>query len=157
MLRLTRLVLLCSLAFVAVTALAGGIALILGSWNASLGTMLVPPGDYLAGSPFASYALPGIALIVLVAAPHGLAFIAVVRHLRWAEFASAASGFACLIWIFVQRVFIPFSPLQAAYFVIGLLELGLTLVLLGVLDFLAHPRRSTMPAKDRRAPLHAGR
>ncbi|HEY8911844.1 MAG TPA: hypothetical protein VIM54_00795 [Lacisediminihabitans sp.] len=37
-----------------------------------------------------------------------------------------------LIWIFVQMIFIPFSPLQVAYIVIGMLEVGLLLVLLGL-------------------------
>lgn len=143
MLRVARVCLLSSLAFVSVTALAGGLALILGSLSAELGTVLVPPGGYLSGSPFSSYLLPGISLIVLVAAPHAWAFAAVLRRAAASEFLSAAAGFACLIWIFVQMIYIPFSPLQAVYFVLGLLEVGLTLVALGVLEFTAHPRRST--------------
>lgn len=155
--RTARAVLLCALAFVAVTALAGGIALIIGSWDASLGSVLVPPGDYLAGSPFTSYALPGVALIALVSAPHGLAFVALLRRRAAAEFLAAAAGFSCLIWIFVQMIYIPFSLLQAAYFAIGLLELGLTMLLLGVLDFRAHPRRSTMPGSARQASMRGAR
>ena len=42
-------------------------------------------------------------------------------------------GYACLIWIFVQMIYIPFSFLQALYFTIGLFELGLSLVVLGIL------------------------
>ena len=105
--------------------------------------MLVPPGGYLSGSPFTSYLLPGLALIVLVAAPHAWAFAAMLRRSAASEFLSSAAGFACLIWIFVQMIYIPFSPLQAVYFVLGLLEVGLTLVALGVLDLTVHPRRST--------------
>ncbi|MFE7846318.1 hypothetical protein ACFUTX_14115 [Microbacterium sp. NPDC057407] len=144
MLRIARIALLSSLAFVAVTALAGGVALILGSLSPDVPYTIIPPGDYLSGSPFGSYLLPGLALILLVAAPHAWAFVRVLRRRPAAEFLSSAAGFACLIWIFVQMVYIPFSPLQAVYFAVGLLELGLTLLLLGVLDFAAHPRRSTM-------------
>lgn len=142
LIRVSRIALLSSLAFVAVTALAGGIALMLGSVNPTLGTVLVPPGDYLTGSPFGSYLVPGIALIVLVSAPHAWAFVAVLRRAAAAGFLAAAAGFACLIWIFIQMMYIPFSPLQAVYFVLGLLELGLTLLLLGVLDFAGHPLRA---------------
>lgn len=157
MLRITRVALLSSLAFVAVTALAGGLALILGSLSPALGTVLVPPGGYLSGSPFASYLLPGVTLIVLVAAPHAWAFVAVLRRSAASEFLSGASGFACLIWIFVQMIYIPFSPLQAVYFVLGLLEIGLTLIALGVLDFTAHPRRSTAIPVQGRGTVHPGR
>ncbi|WP_188241614.1 MULTISPECIES: hypothetical protein [Microbacterium] len=153
MARLQRIVLLSSLAFVAVTALAGGVALVLGSISPSLGTVLIPPGDYLSGSPFDSYALPGVALIALVAVPHGVAFFAVARHDGWAALLSAVAGFACLIWIFVQMIYIPFSPLQAIYFVLGLLEIGLTLLRLGVLSFEPHPRRSTAVPVGRNGSL----
>lgn len=148
MLRIARIALLSSLAFVAVTALAGGVVLILGSLSQDVPYTIVPSGDYLSGSPFGSYLLPGLALIALVAAPHGWAFSALLRRRPAAEFLSSAAGFACLIWIFVQMVYIPFSPLQAVYFVLGLLELGLTLLLLGVVDFAGHPRRSTAVTLD---------
>lgn len=143
MVRFVRIVLLSVLGFVAVTALAGGIALIVGSIDPQLGSVLVPPVEYLEGSPFASFIVPGAALIVLVSGTHALAFFAVLRHAGRAAFLASAAGFACLIWIFIQMVFIPFSPLQAVYFLAGMLELGLVLVQLGVLDFEPYPRRST--------------
>lgn len=154
--RTVRITLLSSLAFVAVTAVAGGGALVLGSLNSALGTVLVPPGDYLAGSPFSTYLLPGFALIVLVAVPHVWAFLALLRRSAHAKLLSAAAGFACLIWIFIQMIYIPFSPLQAVYFVLGLLEVGLTLLLLGVLDFLSHRRRSTAVAPSKGSALPSG-
>lgn len=157
MLRLARIALLSSLAFVAVTALAGGLALILGSISPTLGTVLIPPDDYLAGSPFDSYVVPGLALAVLVAGPQAAAFVAVLRRHRASESMAAGAGFACLIWIFVQMIYIPFSPLQAIYFLLGLLELGLTLVLLGVFDFATHPHRSTMVPAARSGARQPGR
>lgn len=156
MVRTARIVLLSVLAFVSVTALAGGIALIAGSLDPALGSVLVPPMEYLEGSPFTSYVVPGLALIVLVAGSQALAFFAVLRHAGRAAFLAAAAGFACLIWIFIQMVFIPFSPLQAVYFTAGMLELGLVLVHLGVLDFEPYPRRSTATSA-RRPTEPAGR
>lgn len=131
--RLARDTLLVLQAFVAITALAGGIALILGSLDAALASMLVPPVEYLAGSPFGSYLVPGFLLIVLVAGTHAVAFVLLLWRRGWSVVASAAGGYACLIWIFVQMIYIPFSFLQALYFTIGLFELGLSLVVLGIL------------------------
>ncbi|NYE21489.1 hypothetical protein [Microbacterium immunditiarum] len=132
--RVARIALLVTQAFVGLTAVAGGVALIVGSLDPALGTVLVPPLDYLDGSPFTSYVVPGIVLIALVAGPQAVAFGLGLARSRWFVMTSAAAAFACVIWIFVQMVFIPFSFLQALYFALGLVEFGLVMVLLGVLD-----------------------
>lgn len=131
---LVRVSLLIIQGFVAVTAFAGGTALVVGSFSSDQSWVIVPPAEYLQGSPFDSYLVPGVLLAVLLGGLHLLAFLAVLRRWRWAHFISAAAGFDALIWIFVQMVFIPFSVLQAVYFVAGLAELGLVLVALGVLQ-----------------------
>ena len=56
----------------------------------------------------------------------------------------AAAGYAALIWIFVQMTIIPFSVLQAVYFIAGAVELGLVMLLLGLLPL--------APARDARRP-----
>ncbi|MDQ2698138.1 MAG: hypothetical protein M3Y46_05030 [Actinomycetota bacterium] len=148
MLRFARIALLIAQAFVAITALAGGIALIVGSLDPALASVVIPPREYLEGSPFSSYLVPGLVLIVAVAGVHAAAFTATIFSSRWSMRLSAAGGFACAIWIFVQMIYIPFSFLQALYFVIGLVELGLTMILLGILNHDAYPHRSTYVASD---------
>jgi hypothetical protein len=87
--------------------------------------------------------VPGLLLALVLGGVHVVAFAALLTAHRWAVPAAAAAGFACLIWIFVQMVYIPFSPLQALYFGVGLLELALVLVALGILE----PRVTrTLPA-----------
>lgn len=130
--RAAHLVLSWVLLLVAVSALGGGIALIIGSLSPDLATVLSPPAAYLAGSPFSSYLVPGILLAVLVGGLHAAAFVLTVRRERWHLLAATICGYGMLIWIFVQMIFIPFSPLQVAYVVIGMLEVGLVLVLLGL-------------------------
>lgn len=152
MVRIARITLLIVQAFVAVTALAGGLALVVGSVDPAMGSVLIPPSEYLAGSPFGSYLIPGVLLIVLVAGVHGVAFFAVLWDSRWRTVLSAVGGFSCLIWIFVQMVYIPFSFLQALYFVIGLVELGLTMVLLGIVDDVATHRSTFVPMRSGRTP-----
>ncbi len=131
--RMVRVPLLIIQGFVALTAFAGGIALIVGSLNRDVGGVIVPPQEFLEGSPFGSFVIPGLLLAVVLGGVHLVAFLMLVRRHRWAHFAAAAAGSAALIWIFVQMVYIPFSVLQAVYFVCGLAELGLVLLGLGVL------------------------
>jgi hypothetical protein len=128
-----RLTLTIVTGFVALTAFAGGAALIIGSLYPGLGSVLAPPADYLQGSPFSSYTVPGLVLILLMGGPQAFASIACAIRWPWAPAACAAAGFSCLIWIFVQMIYIPFSPLQAVYFLLGMLELGLLLLGMGVL------------------------
>lgn len=130
--RAVHLAALVSTGFTTLSAAAGGIALIWGSLDPAADSVILPPPEYLQGSPFASYLVPGIALLLGIAATHGIAFVMLVRRSRWAFVVLAGVGYACLVWIFVQMTIIPFSPLQALYFGIGCLEIGLALLAAGV-------------------------
>lgn len=127
-----RVLLLSLQAFIAVTSVLGGLALVAGAVSADLATVLSPPLDSLEGSPFESYLVPGLLLAVLLGGVHAVAFVGLFRRAPWALFLSAVAGYATLIWIFVQMVVIPFSVLQAVYFAAGAAELGLVLVMLGL-------------------------
>ena len=150
--RVIRGALLVVQAFVAVTAAAGGVALILGSVVPTWASVLVPPRSYLDGSPFDSYLAPGLVLLVVVGGVHLAAFVCTLQRSPLTAPSAAAAGFVCLIWIFVQMVYIPFSFLQVVYFATGLLQVGLTLLTLGVFD-LRPPRlrRSTAYARGLRS------
>jgi hypothetical protein len=131
--RLARFGLLVTTIVIGLSALAGGAALVLGSVDPSLATVLSPPREYLEGSPFGSYLVPGIILGLVLGGVHLLAFALIVRRNRWWVLAGAVGAFDTLIWIFVQMVIIPFSFLQAAYFVLGAAEAGLVMLALGIL------------------------
>ena len=137
---LARPILLSVLAFVAVTAFLGGFALVLGAVVPSLATIFSPPDDYLAGTPFTSYLLPGLALGIVVGGLHAVAFVLLLRQHPWADLASAVAAFGILIWIFIQMIYIPFSFLQALYFVAGVVEAGLVMVRLELFSRLAPSR-----------------
>ena len=111
-----RLTLLLVQAFVALTALAGGAVLMIGALDAGFSSSWTPPPEYLEGTPFPSYLVPGIVLAVVIGGGHVFAFAELERRRPWALLAAAAAGFALLIWIFVQMTVIPFSVLQAVYF-----------------------------------------
>jgi hypothetical protein len=129
----TRIVLLVLTGAVGVTAVAGGVALILGALVSDLATVLSPPVAYLEGSPFATFLVPGLVLAVVVGGTHLAAFAALLRRTPRRHLVTTIAAFGVLIWIFVQMMFIPFSPLQAGYFAAGLAEVGFVLLALGVL------------------------
>ncbi|GAA1057911.1 hypothetical protein GCM10017608_03130 [Agromyces luteolus] len=135
---IARRVLLTVQVFVGITSVLGGAALVLGGVIDLSGTALAIPRDVLEGSPFTSFVIPGLALAIVVGGTHLLAFAMLARRMRWAMVASAVAGFGMLVWVFVQMVFIPFSPLQSVYFGLGLLELAATLVQLDILHPWAH-------------------
>ena len=123
-----RIPLLIVQALVALSAAAGGVALALDERAGALG--IIPPLDRLEGTPFDSYLVPGLVLLIVVGGTHVLAFVLLLRRATWALAASAVAGCGLMIWVFVQMVFIPYSFLQAVYFGSGLLEIVLVLLML---------------------------
>src|SRR5215204_5533786 len=119
-----RIGLLITEAFVALTAIAGGTALIFGALLPQTVTAISPPDEYLVGTPFASYLVPGIMLAAVVGDLHAVAFVLELRWSGWRLLGAATASVALLIWVFVQMIFIPFSFLQAVYFAAGLAEFG---------------------------------
>lgn len=117
-------------AIVSLTAVAGGAILIVGSLDPGFESSWNPPADYLAGSPFSSYLIPGLALLVFLGGLQGLACVMQVRRSGAAPLVSAGAGLVMFVWIFVQMIYIPFSFLQALYFAIALLQV--TLVVVGI-------------------------
>ena len=130
--RWIRITLTVLAATIGLTAVAGGAALLVGSFAQGAAGPIVPDRSFLGGSPFTSYNGPGLLLAVVVGGTHLLAAVLVARESSSATVAVAVAGFGLLIWIFVQMMFIPFSILQAVYFAAGLAELGLLMLGLGL-------------------------
>jgi hypothetical protein len=149
--RATRITLLVVEAFVAVTAFAGGFALVVGAMMPDVSMVITPPMEYLEGSPFSSYLVPGLVLALVLGGIHAIAFALLWRRSAWSRFAGATAGYTALIWIFVQMMIIPFSFLQAVYFIAGAVELGLVMLLLGLLPITrsagARPTRANASAR----------
>lgn len=87
------------------------------------------PAGYLTATPFSSWALPGLALLLGVAVPQLAAAILIAAGHRWARPASYLAGAALVAWILVQLVVMQryffLQPLMAA---LGLVELALARV-----------------------------
>jgi hypothetical protein len=102
-------------AFLALTAIAGGIGL--------LNDLNAPPVTDLAGSPFSDYTIPGLALLVIVG---GAAVAATFMMLRNHHNAALASGVVIVFFEIVEVLVIGSPPgiartLQIFYFSLGLI------------------------------------
>jgi hypothetical protein len=116
--RIEQIVLIILDAFLAVTAAAGGVALLTG--------FIAPGLALLQGSPFSSYTIPGLALLILVG---GSAILATGLMLRFPQLgapASAVAGVMIMGFEIVEVLVIGSEPgvarnLQLFYFALGLL------------------------------------
>jgi hypothetical protein len=123
-------------------ALFGALSALAGAVLAVAANGAGVPLEYLANSPFHSYAVPGLILGVVVGGTQLAAATALLRRQRIALLLSAIAGFGMLIWIFVELAIIrQYSWLQSAYFALGAMELILVLALLGIVPALVAPLR----------------
>jgi hypothetical protein len=118
--------LIAAVLFQGLSGVGGGIALVAAPSGALLGI----PLSVLAGSPFVSYLLPGlILLIVLGIVPMVISWGLWKRRL-WSWYGSVIVGVALIVWILVQILMIGYGgdpPLQAIYGLLGVTILALSL------------------------------
>jgi hypothetical protein len=104
--------------FVGVMAVPVGLVMIADPHGNPVGI----PQEWIASSPFGSYLLPGIFLLLV----NGIgqltaAALAIGRH-PLAPWAMGALGAGLLIWIAVQVLIIPLSFLQPMIFAVGIAQ-----------------------------------
>jgi hypothetical protein len=104
--------------FIALAAIPVGLAMIADANGSPLGI----PHDWIAGTPFGSFLLPGVFLLLMNGAGQLIAAgLAAYRH--WlSPWLMGALGVGLMVWIAVQVVWIPLSFLQPFCFVVGTLE-----------------------------------
>lgn len=108
-------------AFIGTGAVSGGLLLVLDPGGETLGT----PIELLDGTPFTTFLVPGIVLLVV----NGLGSIvgsvaSFIRH-RWAGELAMALGVFLTMWITVQVYWMEPHWLHALYFALGVLEAAL--------------------------------
>jgi len=110
-----------------VSALAGGIGLIFAN---GLGMPLY----LLENSPFDSFVVPGLILLLIVGGTQALAVLLQHRRHPWYPAAAGVAGFGMVIWIYVEVALLPgYAFLMTLYFATGLLQLIFLLLCLGIL------------------------
>jgi hypothetical protein len=117
-----HLALLVMTGFAAISAIGGGIGLILFN---GMGIPLA----YLRSTPFTSYVVPGLILVLVVGGSAFAALLALLLRNRWASLLAFAAGAVMTGWIIVEVLLIhQFSWLQLVYLVTGLSLMGLVVV-----------------------------
>ena len=95
------------------------------------------PESLLDRSPFSSFIIPALILLVAIGGTHALAAALLLRRRGSSLLWAAVAGFAMIIWILVETVVIHgFSWLQGIYFTTGVAELALVLAALGIVSWL---------------------
>lgn len=127
LIRLCGATLFVASVFVALTAVFGGITV-------ALGVDKFPP-QWLVGTPFRSYLIPGLILTVIVGGSATVAVITAVRNANEGAIASTIAGVTLLGWLVGERLILPraaFDPqffwLEAVYIAAGLLMVVPSLV-----------------------------
>ena len=123
--RRARHALLAGTGFLAVTAVPGGLMLLLD--------VNAPPVAMLRGSRFDSFAIPGLSLALLVGGLAILAFVLLWRRDRRGPVAAALAGLAVLIFEVIQVMIIGSPPGPARVMQVGYMGLGVLLLVLGVM------------------------
>lgn len=124
---ITIKLLLGFLLFQGLSGLSGGIGLILDPSGKSLQI----PLEWLEGSIFSSYLIPGIILFFVLGVLPLLAFYGIQKQKPWAWNASLAIALGLIVWIIVEIIIIGYQtnpPLQLIYGVLGIIILILTLL-----------------------------
>lgn len=103
---------------VCLTAIAGGLAILLGIFQM--------PGEWLHHTPFDSYQIPAMILAVVVGGSALVAAVAVIVRSEWDALTSLVAGVILLGWIVIEVAMIGLqSALQPFYFVISVVVIGL--------------------------------
>lgn len=97
-----------------VSGVAGGVGLVMDPTGEALGI----PLEWLAGSPFGSYRVPGAVLLTVLGIGPLVVALAAWRGRSWAWTGALLVGLGLLVWLGVQVAVVgyrPDPPLQAAY------------------------------------------
>jgi hypothetical protein len=110
-------ILLVLLVIQGVGGFAGGLSLTLKPD----GSIMQMPLSYLDGSPFSDYLIPGLILMLVLGVLPLVAAAGLWMGRHWSWYAAVVVGVGLMIWILVEIMIIPYSWLQPAFGVVGVL------------------------------------
>lgn len=120
-------VLAAAVLFQGLSGIGGGICLLVDPTGALIGI----PLEWLEGSPFHDYRLPGLVLLAALGVFPVVVSWGLWNRQAWARLGSVVVGVALTGWIAVEVLVVgyqPDPPLQAAYGALGVCILGLAVV-----------------------------
>lgn len=112
--------------FVGIGAMAGGLAAITNP-QSPLGISV----EVLKNSPFSNYLIPGIILFTIIGVGNVISAIMFRFKSRFQGYISSVFSWALVIWIVVQCIMMEdIAFLHVLFFMIGLVEAGLSMVII---------------------------
>lgn len=135
LLRPLRILLTVLVTFLWITAIPGGLALLVGFY--------APPTSMLEGSVFSDFTIPGLTLMVLVGGTAAAATFLLARGSRFALTGVSLSGIVVMAFEFFQVLVIgspagPSRVMQLLYFFLGLSLVAISLAV-RLLELTARP------------------
>ena len=136
-----------------VLSLFNGLSAVGGGIGMMVADGLSMPKSFLADSPFSTYLIPGLILMVVVGGTQTAASALLIARREPALLWSAVAGYGMLIWILIEIGIIhEFGWAQMIYVAAGLLQLVLVFALLGIVSWLpreSQPNHSRATSKPR--------
>lgn len=123
----TLYMLMALVVFQGLSGIFGGIGLVVDPTGATLQI----PLEWLSGSPFPDYLVPGIVLLLVLGIYPLAVFYGLFKRNQLAWYGSLLLGIALMIWLGVEIIVIgykPDPPLQAVYGTVGILILVCTML-----------------------------
>lgn len=117
--------LMITILFQAFSGIGGGIGLLIDPSGSTIGI----PQEWLQGSVFQNYLVPGLILFIVLGVGPLFVLIGLWKTRRWGWTGSVLLGVALIIWIAVEILVIGYQadpPLQAIYGAVGVLILILS-------------------------------
>jgi hypothetical protein len=119
--------LLAALLFQGLSGVAGGIGLVIDPSGKTIGL----PIEWLQGSPFGNYLVPGIILLLVLGVVPLMAIYGLWTQQRWSWPLALFVAMALITWIGVEIIVVGYQPAPPLQLIYGVLAIGiLTLVLL---------------------------
>lgn len=119
--------LLLALTFQGLSGVVGGFGLVADPSGAALGV----PLEWLSGSPFSDYRVPGIVLVTVLGIGPLIVAWGLWTRRSWSVTGAFVTGVALLVWIGVEIAVIGYQaepPLQLVYGVLGAVIIALSML-----------------------------
>lgn len=125
--------------FIGIGAFGGALMMLISSYGSFAGMSALLDG--MQKLPFSeilfqNLVVPGIALFVIIGVPQIITAALLIRKnkYRYSGLISLFCGIALMLWIILQFAIYPFNPMSIIYFILGLIQVNLSIALIKITE-----------------------